>query len=87
MEHQIQRIYHLFGSIGLIKRTTDSCVYYRHLCKRKADEEINMFILNVDEGLIISSIKAVIDEMMAFFTEEFDVRSLPPDRLIGININ
>jgi hypothetical protein len=62
-------------------------VYYRHLRKGEADEEITIFILYVDDELILSSNKAVLNEMMEFLGKEIDVRSIPPDRFIGIDIN
>jgi hypothetical protein len=72
---------------GLTRSIADPCVYYRHLRKGEADEEITIFILYVDDGLILSSTKAVLNEMMEFLGKEFDVRSIPPDRFIGIDIN
>lgn len=72
---------------GLIRSIADPCVYYRHLRKGEVDEEITIFILYVDDGLILSSTKAVLDDMMEFLGKEFDVRSIPPDRFIGIDIN
>jgi hypothetical protein len=73
--------------IDLFRPMTISCLYYRHLRKGEADEEITIFILYVDDGLILSSNKAVLNEMMEFLGKEFDVRSIPPDRFIGIDIN
>jgi hypothetical protein len=65
----------------------DQCVYYRHLRKEETDEEITIFILYVNDELILNSTKAVLNVMMEFVGKEFDVRSFPPDRLIGIDIN
>ena len=72
---------------GLTRNVADPCIYYRHLRKGEADEEITIFILYVDDGLILSSTKAVLSEMMEFLGKEFDVRSIAPDRFIGIDIN
>jgi hypothetical protein len=56
---------------GLTKSTVDPCVYYRHLRRWEADEELTIFILYVDDGLIISNLKAVLTEMMVFLSKEF----------------
>jgi hypothetical protein len=72
---------------GLTRSTADPCVYYRHLRPGEADEEITIFILYVDDGLIISSLKTVLTEMMNFLGKEFEVRSLPADRFIGMDIS
>jgi hypothetical protein len=73
--------------IDLFRPMTISCVYYRHIRKGEADEEITIFILYVDDELSLSSNKAVLNEMMEFLGKEIDVRSIPPDRFIGIDIN
>ena len=72
---------------GLTRSTADPCVYYRHLRRGEADEELTIFILYVDDGLIISNLKAVLTEMMVFLSKEFEFRSLPADRFIGVDIN
>jgi hypothetical protein len=56
---------------GLTRSTADPCVYYRHLRLGEADKELTIFILYVDDGLIISNLKAVLTEMMVFLSKEF----------------
>ena len=58
---------------GLTRSTADPCVYYRHLRRGEADEELTIFTLYVDDGLIISNLKAVLTEMMVFLSKEFEV--------------
>ncbi len=45
---------------GLKKSQADPCVYYRHLRPGEVDEEITIFILYVDDGLILSNVKSAI---------------------------
>lgn len=63
-------------------------MYYCHLRRNGADEEITNFILYVDDGLILSNTKVVLNNnMMEFLGRELDVRSFPSDRFIRIDIN
>ena len=72
---------------GLTRSQADPCIYYRHLRPGEADEELTIFILYVDDGLILSNIKSILTDMVEFLGKEFEVRSLPADRFIGIDIN
>lgn len=72
---------------GLIRSRADPCIYYRHLRPGESDEELTIFILYVDDGLILSNIKSVLTDMVEFLGKEFEVRSLPADRFIGVDIN
>jgi hypothetical protein len=42
---------------GLTRSQADPCIYYLHLRLGEADEELTIFILYVDDGLILSNIK------------------------------
>lgn len=72
---------------GLSRSQADPCIYYRHLRKGEADKEITIFILYVDDGLILSNIKSTLKDMVDFLGKEFEVRSLPADRFIGIDMH
>ncbi len=43
---------------GLTRSQADPCIYYRHLRLVEAEEELTIFILYVDDGLILSNIKS-----------------------------
>lgn len=72
---------------GLIRSQADPCIYYRHLRPGEADEELTIFILYVDDGLILSNIKSILTDMVKFLGKEFEVRSLPAVCFIGVDIN
>ncbi len=73
-------------SFGLKRSQCDSCIYYRHLRQGEIDEEITFFILYVDDGLILSNVNQILLDMMEFLGKEFEIRSLPADRFIGVDI-
>jgi len=50
------------------------------------DEEVTFFILYVDDGLILSNQNEILLEIIEFLGKEFEIRSLPADRFIGVNI-
>ena len=62
-------------------------MYYHHHCKGETDEEITIFILYVDGSLILGSSKAVLTGMIDYLGNEFEVRSLPVDCYVGVDIN
>jgi hypothetical protein len=72
---------------GLKRSQADPCVYYRHLRPGETDEELTIFILYVDDGLILSNIQSALTDIVEFLGKEFEVRSLPADRFIGIDMN
>ena len=74
-------------SFGLKRTQCDSCIYYCHLRQGEIDKEITFFILYVDDGLILSNVNHVLLDMMEFLGKEFEIRSLPADRFIGVDIN
>jgi hypothetical protein len=47
---------------------------------------ITFFILYVDDGLILSNRNTILLGIVEFFGKEFEIRSLPADRFIGVNI-
>jgi hypothetical protein len=51
---------------GLTRSQADPCIYYRHLRLGEADEELTIFILYVDDGLILSNIKSILTDMVEF---------------------
>jgi len=72
---------------GLSRSSADTCVYFRHQRPGEDDEEFTAFIMYVDDGLAVSSSKTVLDSMLEFLGKEFEIKSLPADRFIGIDIN
>lgn len=64
-----------------------SCIYYRHLCQGEIEEEITFFLLYVDDGLILSNPNKVLLVMIEFLGKEFEIRLLPADRFIGVDLS
>lgn len=52
-----------------------------------ADEEFTIFICYVDDGIIISNKPEVISDMLEHLGKEFEMRSMPADRFVGIDIS
>ena len=64
--------------------TSDPCPFIRH--QRKGDTEVSLaFLLYVNDGLIVSNSTAAMTEMVDFLSKEFDIKTLPADRFIGID--
>ena len=71
---------------GLTQSLADPCVYYRHLRKGEIDEKFTVLIIYVDDGIIFSNRQQILTDILEHLKTEFEIRSLPADRFIGINI-
>lgn len=71
---------------GLTQSLADPCVYFRHLRKGEIDEEFTVLIIYVDDGIIFSNRQQILTDILEHLKTEFEIRSLPADRFIGINI-
>ena len=70
---------------GLVQSQSDPCLFIRH--QRKGETEVFLaFLLYVDDGLVVSNSTAAMTEMVDFLSKEFDIKTLPADRFIGIDI-
>ena len=66
----------------LTRCDSDSCVYYR----RQEEGEITIVCIFVDDGLICTNTKTVSISILNHLNTHFDVRSLPADSFVGLNI-
>ena len=66
----------------LTRCDSDSCVYYR----RQEEGEITIVCIFVDDGLICTNTKTVSISILNHLNTNFDVRSLPADRFVGLDI-
>jgi hypothetical protein len=73
-------------SFGLERSQSYPCIYYHHLRPGAADEETTFFVLFVDDCLILSNHSSTLSEIIDFLGKDFEVRSLPADRFIGVDI-
>lgn len=69
---------HVFGQTQSI---SDPCIFF---CRR--GENLTIVIVFVDDGLICSTIKEVTTAMAEFLCTEFEMRIMPVDRFLGLNI-
>jgi transposase InsO family protein len=67
---------------GLTRCDSDSCVYYR----RQEEGEIIIVCIFVDDGLICTNTKTVSTAILCHLNTHFDIRSLPADRFVGLDI-
>ncbi len=67
---------------GLICSKSDPCVYYRI----GPDEEFTILIIYVDDGLACSNTAAVLTAMLDYLGTNFQVRSFPASRFVGLDI-
>ncbi len=67
---------------GLTRCDSDSCVYYR----RQEEGEITIVCIFVDDGLICTNKKFVSTSILNYLNMHFEIRSLPADRFIGLDI-
>jgi hypothetical protein len=66
---------------GFVRSKHDSCVYFR-----RREEEILILVIWVDDGLLCSNNKEAIADVLAFLSEHFEMRTLPTDRFVGMEI-
>ncbi len=59
----------------------DPCVYFR-----RRQTEILIMAIWVDDGFICSNNKKAIAEIISFLATHFEMRSLPPDRFVGLEL-
>lgn len=77
MEQQVQRI-----PIEIWSRSTaDPCVYYCH-----QEEEVTIVVIYVDDGLVCSRKREILTSILDHLNITFEMRSLPADRFVGIDI-
>ena len=66
---------------GFTRSKHDPCVYFR-----RRETEILIMAIWVDDGLICSNNKAAIAEVLAYLSTHFEMRSLPTDRFVGLEL-
>ena len=66
---------------GLIQSSFDHCVYFR-----RKGEEFTLVALFVDDGLLCSNQKEVLDAILEYVRTEFDMSIIPADRFLGLDI-
>ena len=66
----------------LTRCDSDSCVYYR----RQEEGEITIVCIFVDDGLICTNTKTVSVSILNHLNTHFDIRSLPADRFVWLDI-
>lgn len=67
---------------GFLRSKYDPCVYYRI----RADGEYTILIIYVDDGLACSNRPLILTAILDYLRQHFKVRSLPPNRFVGLNI-
>ena len=70
-------------TLGFVQCLHDQCVYYRFT----KNGEYTIIIIYVDDGLICSNVSGVFIEIVNHLKKQFDVRSLPANRFVGIDIS
>lgn len=66
---------------GLKRSTADPCVYYR-----RQGEELTIVVIFVDDGLICSNQPESLSLIVEHLQTEFEMRTLPADRFLGLSI-
>jgi hypothetical protein len=66
---------------GFTRSKHDPCVYFR-----RKETEILIMAIWVDDGLICSNNKTSIAEVLAYLSTHFEMRSLPTDRFVGLQL-
>lgn len=66
---------------GFTRSKHDPCVYFR-----RRETEILIMVIWVDDGLICSNNKAAIAKVLSFLSTHFEIRSLPTDRFVGLEL-
>ena len=67
---------------GLTHSEEDQCVYHRN-----QGQEWILAIFFVDNGLICSTNKKIIEDFVDHFKKRFEIRTLPVGRILGITID
>lgn len=68
---------------GFTRSRSDPCVYYRIL----PDGEYTILIIYVDDGLACSNRPNILAAILDYLREHFQVRSIPPNRFVGLDIS
>ena len=71
---------------GLSQFQADPCVYFRHQRMGEVDEEFTILIIYVDDGIIFSNKKHILTDILDHLKTVFQIRTLPADRFIGVDI-
>lgn len=71
---------------GLSQCQADPCVYFRHQRMGEEDEEFTILIIYVDDGIIFSNKKHILNDILDHLKTVFQIRTLPADRFIGVDI-
>jgi hypothetical protein len=66
---------------GLVQSEADPCLF-----SRTNGAERTFLVIWVDDGIVASTIKRVIDEFLAALSGTFQIRSYPLERFVGITI-
>lgn len=66
---------------GLTQSQADSCILFRH-----QEGEVTIVAIYVDDGLVMSNKKRILTEIIEYLSTHFQIRSLPADRFIGLDI-
>jgi hypothetical protein len=66
---------------GLTQSAADPCILFRH-----QQGEITIVAIYVDDGLVMSNKKHLLTEMTEYLGTHFQIRCLPADRFIGLDI-
>jgi hypothetical protein len=64
---------------GLTQSRADPCVYFRHRREGEDDEEFTVLIIYVDDGIIFSSRKHILTNILEHLKIVFEIRSFPAD--------
>jgi hypothetical protein len=66
---------------GLSRSTADPCIYFR-----RREEELTLIAIWVDDGLVCSSSAEVIKDVLKHLNTYFEMRALPADCFVGMEI-
>lgn len=61
--------------------------FFRHQRKGEIDKEFTILIIYVDDGIIFRNRQEILTDILEHRKTVFEIRSLPVDRFIGIDIN
>ena len=67
---------------GLKQSSADPCVYFR-----RQKEEITIVAIFVDDGLACSSKTGEVNSILSYLSSAFEMRSLPANRFVGLEIS
>lgn len=66
---------------GLQRSSTDSCIYFR-----RNEKEFTIICIWVDDGLLASSSKDALIDILSYLSDHFDIRSAQVDTFVGLQI-